>query len=61
MNSVVKENLITEENQNQQSSYEARENYLQKVSEPCGVCCSARTKTRHVILNIIHIENLVWI
>lgn len=37
--SVVKENLTTEESQNQQSSYEARENYLQKVSEPCGVLC----------------------
>ena len=26
-----------EEDQNQQPSYEASENYLQKVSEPCGV------------------------
>ena len=34
-NSVVKENLTTKEIKNQQSSYEARENYLQKVSEPC--------------------------
>lgn len=33
--SVVKENLTTEEDKNQQSSYEASENYLQKVSEPC--------------------------
>lgn len=34
-NSVVKENLTTKESKNQQSSYEAHENYLQKVSEPC--------------------------
>ena len=47
-NSVVKENLITEENQNQQSSYEARENYLQKVSEPCGVCISFRKKIKKI-------------
>lgn len=33
--SVVKENLTTEESQNQQPSYEASENYLPKVSEPC--------------------------
>jgi hypothetical protein len=39
--SVVKENLTTEESQNQQSSYEASENYLQKVSEPrWNVCVS---------------------
>lgn len=34
-NSVVKENLTTKESKNQQSSYEAQENYLQKVFEPC--------------------------
>lgn len=40
-NSVVKENLITEESKSQQSSYEAQENYLQKVSEPYRNCnCS---------------------
>ena len=33
--SVVKESLTTEVDKNQQSSYEAHENYLQKVSEPC--------------------------
>ena len=33
-----------EEEKNQQSSYEARENYLQKVSEPCGVCFGTTSK-----------------
>lgn len=34
-NSIIKENLTVEESKNQQSSYEAQENYLQNVSEPC--------------------------
>lgn len=41
--SVVKENLTTGEGQNQQSSYEAGENYLQKMSEPCGVCMCSKS------------------
>lgn len=45
-NSTAEKNLVVQNDKNQQSSYEARENYLQKVSEPCGVCISATTKTR---------------
>lgn len=41
--SVAKENLTTGEGQNQQSSYEAHENYLQKVSEPCRVCMCSKS------------------
>ena len=56
-NSVVKENLTTEENQNQQSSYEAQENYLQKVSEPCGVRDSAICKINPVIVEFTVIRD----
>lgn len=42
--SVVKENLTTEENKNQQSSYEAHENYLQKMTEPYRVCYNFKNK-----------------
>lgn len=37
--SVTEKISETQNNINQQSSYEAHENYLQKVSEPCGVLC----------------------
>ena len=36
--SVTEKIPAAQNNINQQSSYEASENYLQKVSEPCGVC-----------------------
>ncbi len=58
-NSVVKENLITEENQNQQSSYEARENYLQKVSEPCGVLLGAISKRFDTIVEFTAFEDFI--
>ena len=51
-NSVVKENLTTKESKNQQSSYEAYENYLQKVSEPRGVCGNVTTKKVNYMKNI---------
>ena len=35
--SVVKENLTTYANKNQQASYENSENYLQKTCDTCGV------------------------
>lgn len=38
-NSTAEKNLVVQNDKNQQSSYEARENYLQKVSEPRGVRC----------------------
>lgn len=37
-NSVTDKISEIQNNKNQQSSYEARENYLQKVSEPCRMC-----------------------
>ena len=39
-NSTAEKNLVVQNDKNQQSSYEARENYLQKVSEPRGMCDS---------------------
>lgn len=36
-NSTAEKNSVVQNNKNQQSSYEARENYLQKVSEPRGM------------------------
>ena len=41
-NSSVKENLTFEEQENQQSSYEVSQNYLQPMCEPCGMRGSAR-------------------
>lgn len=55
--SVVKENLTTGEGQNQQSSYEAHENYLQKVSKPCGVLFGAISKRFDTIVEFTAFEN----
>lgn len=44
MNSVTEKISETQNNKNQQSSYEASENYLQKMSEPCGVRIIAISK-----------------
>lgn len=43
-NSIVKENLTVEEQENQQSSYEVSQNYLQPMCEPCGGSLSDRSK-----------------
>lgn len=56
-NSVVKENFTTEESQSQQSSYEAHENYLQKVSESCGVLIGAISKRFDIIVEFTAFEN----
>lgn len=40
-NSTAEKNSVVQNDKNQQSSYEAHENYLQKISEPCGMCCSS--------------------
>lgn len=45
-NSTAEKNSVVENDKSQQSSYEASENYLQKVSEPCGVCGSATIKEK---------------
>lgn len=37
-NAVTEKISATQNNINQQSSYEASENYPQKMSEPCGMC-----------------------
>ena len=42
-NSVTEKISEAQNNKNQQSSYEASENYLQKMSEPCGVCYGIKT------------------
>ena len=58
-NSVVKENLTTGESQNQQSSYEAQKNYLQKVSEPRGVCSSATSKRFNTIIEFTAFKDFI--
>ena len=42
-NSVTEKISEAQNNKNQQSSYEAGENYLQKMSEPCGMCKCSKT------------------
>ena len=59
MNSVTEKISETQNNKNQQSSYEARENYLQKVSEPRRVCIGATTKIRQVILNFNIVSEII--
>ena len=43
INSVTEKISENQNNKNQQSSYESSENYLQKMSEPCGVRCGIKT------------------
>ena len=57
--SVTEKNSAAQNNINQQSSYEASENYLQKTSEPCGVRISATSKTRHVILDFDIVSEII--
>ena len=45
-----------EEDKNQQPSYEASENYLQKVSEPCGVLLGAMSQVSFESIGNIHIS-----
>lgn len=54
---AVKENLTTEQDKNQQSSYEAHENYLQKVSEPRGVLFGAISKRFDTIVEFTALES----
>lgn len=49
INSVTEKISENQNNKNQQSSYESSENYLQKMSEPCGVCDSGTTKRFDII------------
>ena len=59
INSVTEKISENQNNKNQQSSYESSENYLQKMSEPCGVCISATTKIRDVILDFDMVTEII--
>ena len=56
-NSTAEKFSAAQNNKNQQSSYEAKENYLQKVSEPCGVLLDAISKRFDTIVEFTAFEN----
>ncbi len=57
--SVTEKISETQNNINQQSSYEARENYLQKVSESCGSLCVARVKELPIVLEFTSFQDTI--
>lgn len=58
-NSIVKENLTVGEYENQQSSYEVSQNYLQPVCEPCGVLLGAISKELDKIVEFTAFEDFI--
>ena len=58
-NSVTEKISATQNNINQQSLYEAEENYLQKVSEPCGSLCVARVKELPIVLEFTSFQDTI--
>ena len=58
-NSTAEKNSVVQNDKNQQSSYEARENYLQKVSEPCGVLLGAISKRFDTIVEFTAFEDFI--
>ena len=57
--SVTEKISETQNNINQQSSYEAHENYLQKASEPCGSLCVARVKELPIVLEFTSFQDTI--
>ena len=47
------------DDKNQQSSYEASQNYLQTVCEPCGSLCVARVKELPIILKFTSFQDTI--
>ena len=58
-NSTAEKNSVVENDKSQQSSYEASENYLQKVSEPCGVLLGAISKRYDTIVEFSAFEDFI--
>lgn len=57
--STTEKNSVVRNQENQQSSYEVSQNYLQPMCEPRGMCSSATIEREHIILDLLKLyENL---
>ncbi len=57
--STTEKNLVVQNQENQQSSYEVSKNYLQPMCEPCGVLLGAIFKRYDEIVEFTAFENFI--
>ena len=57
--STIEKNSAVQNQENQQSSYEAGQNYLQTVCEPCGSLCVARVKELLIVLEFTSFQDTI--